>query len=326
MFTRKLYAAYAAVLATVSEAAVSSDPAKAGYPFSLLCVGDWGSAPNRASCCSRRSTFTNYDIGLEDKFSWQRDYVSPNDNRWSLKDHFYVKRIDDAVTGVSVDIFNVDTNDADVHGAQQICCQCYGYSNGDSATCRNVGRGHKFCCAGDTAMFDACMAKFAKWGADSRAQLAEQVKRSNATWKIVHTHYSAYTHFGPVGMNKWFDTLQGSGIHVWLNGHTHAAKHDYSASLRIHWMENGASGGIQNEGASGIPDYAASYIKKIWAYPGNEYGFMSLQASKEWLKLQYHTADSAWVFGEDLKTTKIGGVATKHCWYIPVDGTEGRAC
>ncbi|KAE8972078.1 hypothetical protein PF007_g26628 [Phytophthora fragariae] len=73
--------------------------------------------------------------GLESKFEWQSGYTSPNDNRWKLEDHFYVHRIEDPTTGVSIDIFNVDTNDADIHGAMQICCQCYGYSEGDSAGC-----------------------------------------------------------------------------------------------------------------------------------------------------------------------------------------------
>ncbi|KAG2969410.1 hypothetical protein PC118_g17458 [Phytophthora cactorum] len=53
---------------------------------------------------------------------------------------------------------------------------------------------------------------------------------------------------------------------------------------------------------------------------------MSLQASKDWIKLQYHTADRSWQFGETFNSTTIGGVETKHCWYIPSDGTEGRGC
>ncbi|KAI9915866.1 hypothetical protein PsorP6_008614 [Peronosclerospora sorghi] len=24
--------------------------------------------------------------------------------------------------------------------------------------------------------------------------------------------------------------------------------------------------------------------------------------------------------------TKIGGVVTKHCWYIPIDGASGKEC
>ncbi|CAH0475983.1 unnamed protein product [Peronospora belbahrii] len=174
-------------------------------------------------------------------------------------------------------------------------------------------------------MFDACMAKFSRWGDESRTQLAEKVKQSTATWKIVSPHYSSYNHYGENGMNKWFNTLRGLGVRVWLNGHTHGEKHDYSASLGIHCLENGAGGGIQSESASGIPRYAASYVKNVWTYTSGEYGFMSLQASKEWIKLQYHTADSSWVyFGRDFASTTIGGVATKHCWYIPIDGTEGR--
>ncbi|KAG6592715.1 Calcineurin-like phosphoesterase [Phytophthora cinnamomi] len=106
------------------------------------------------------------------------------------------------------------------------------------------------------------------------------------------------------------------------HGHTHAEKHDYSAPLRVHFIENGADGGRQKGSASVIQPYAASYVKNEWAYTVDEYGFFSLQASKDWLKLQYHTADSKWKFVD----TTIGGAATKHCWYVLADGSEGKAC
>ncbi|KAE9057629.1 hypothetical protein PF005_g29484 [Phytophthora fragariae] len=83
---------------------------------------------------------------------------------------------------------------------------------------------------------------------------------------------------------------------------------------------------MKKEFASTIPDFATQYVKKEWAYTGDEYGFMSFSASKKWLKLQYHTADNKWNFTENIADMKIGGVATKHCWYIPTDGSEGKAC
>ncbi|KAG7384754.1 hypothetical protein PHYBOEH_009326 [Phytophthora boehmeriae] len=277
---------------------------------------------NNAKCSSTEALIA----GLENKLKWQSEYKSPNDNRWILEDHFYVHSISDAESGVSIDIFNLETGDADVHGSHLVCCQCFGYANGNSRNCDNVARGDANCCGGDTAMYDACYNKFAEWGADSRAQLAEKVAASNATWKIANTHYGPYDHYAEVGMNKWFDVLRGSGIQAFLYGHTHGEKHDYSSSLGMHFVENGAGGGIQKEGASGIPPFATSYVKTKWAYTADEYGFFSLEASKDWLKLQYHTTDSSWQFAEKFEGTTVGGVATKYCWYIPADGTEGRAC
>ncbi|GMF36511.1 unnamed protein product [Phytophthora lilii] len=264
--------------------------------------------------------------GLENKFKWQSEYTSPNVDRWHMEDRFYVHTIKDADSGVSIDIFNVDTNDADVHGGAMVCCQCYGYANGDDSGCNSVVRGHKYCCGGNTAMYDACYNKFVQWGNDSRTQLAERAAASNATWKLVNSHFSPYEHYNEAGMNLWFDALKGSGINAFLYGHTHGEKHDYSSSLGIHFVENGAGGGMKKESASQIPSYATKYVKAEWAYTPNEYGFFSVQASKDWLKQQYHTADDKWVFTEDFNNMTIGGVATKHCWYIPADGTEGKAC
>ncbi|KAG2826159.1 hypothetical protein PC110_g11762 [Phytophthora cactorum] len=264
--------------------------------------------------------------GLENKFKWQQEYTSPNDNRWVLKDHFYVYSIEDEDSGVSIDIFNVDTGDADVHAALQVCCQCFAYSEGDDDSCKGVARGHEYCAGGDTDMYDACFAKFKEWSDDSRKQLAEKVATSTATWKIVNSHYSPHVHYDEKGMQEWFDILEGSGIHAWVYGHTHGEKHDYSESLGVHFVENGAGGGIQKESASGLTTYAAKYATNVWTYTGDEYGFFSLEASEEWLKVQYHTADNSWSFGSTMSDTTAGGVQTKHCWYIPADGTEGKEC
>ncbi|KAL3666440.1 hypothetical protein V7S43_008690 [Phytophthora oleae] len=92
--------------------------------------------------------------------------------------------MEDITSGVNIDIFNEDSNDADIHGAHLICCQCYDYSNGDSKRCNSIARGDAYCYGGDTAMYDACYDKFTRWGEDSRNQLAEKVKQSTATWKI----------------------------------------------------------------------------------------------------------------------------------------------
>jgi tartrate-resistant acid phosphatase type 5 len=263
---------------------------------------------------------------LSNKFQWQSDYTSPNDNRWVLKDHFYVYSIEDEDSGVTIDIFNVDAGDASTHGALQTCCQCYGYAEGDDDVCKNAARGDELCCGGDTDMFDACFDKFTEWSDDSRKQLAKEVAASTATWKIVNSHYSPYAHYDEAGMKKWFEILKDSGIQLWMNGHTHGENHDYSSTYKVHFVDNGAGGGIQKESASGIPEYASSDVEAFWAYGGQEYGFMSVEASEEWLKLQYHTADDSWSYAESFKSTTIGGVATKHCWYIPLDGGTGKEC
>uniref|UniRef100_K3WNU3 Calcineurin-like phosphoesterase domain-containing protein n=1 Tax=Globisporangium ultimum (strain ATCC 200006 / CBS 805.95 / DAOM BR144) TaxID=431595 RepID=K3WNU3_GLOUD len=273
---------------------------------------------------------------INTKFKLQAGYKSPNNDRWMLTDHFYVHTIKDG--DVSVDIFNLDTNDADTHAADQICCQCYGYSEGDKEKkCKQATRGHKHCCGGDTSMYDQCMKQFKEWGDEAKAKLVEGVKKSTATWKIVNSHYSPYNHYGEAGASEWIQTLQSiDGIQLWINGHTHGEKHDFGA-FNMHFIENGAGGGIQSEAASGIPKYASSYIKNLWTaggltdgtLDGNTYGFFEVAASKEWLKVRFLTFDSNWKITKDdngLEKGTIGGVAAKHCWYIPVDGTLGKEC
>ncbi|KAG2524783.1 hypothetical protein JM18_005234 [Phytophthora kernoviae] len=406
-----------------STSSVTSDPTSAKFTLSAFAIGDWGTTVTQDSCCTRSSTFNDYDVNAEDivanlmnqqasagsavpkcilshgdnfywtgidsengrdsrftatfegkyegdniktipwinvlgnhdyggasyicsdgdnpsecsdadalvsalgdKFSWQSTYTSPNDDRWILKDHFYVYSIEDKDSGVSIDIFNVDAGDASTHGAQQTCCQCYGYAEGDDKTCKNVARGDKLCCGGSTDMYDACVAKFTEWSDDSRKQLTAEVAKSKATWKIVNSHYSPYAHYDETGMAKWFKILKDSGVQLWMNGHTHGENHDYSSTYKVHFVDNGAGGGIQKESASGIPEYASSDVEALWAYGGQEYGFMSVEASEEWLKLQYHSTDDSWSFAESFNSTKIGGVATKHCWYIPLDGATGKEC
>ncbi|DAZ96324.1 TPA: LOW QUALITY PROTEIN: hypothetical protein N0F65_008448, partial [Lagenidium giganteum] len=262
---------------------------------------------------------------LEDKFKWQQSYKSPQGNRWLLKDRFFVHSIKDSSGDVTMDIFNIDTNDADTHGLEQICCQCYGYSNGGS-DCDQVHRGHKNCAGGDSDMFDACSKKLKEWAKDSRTQLLEKLKSSTATWKVVNTHYSPYNHYSPPNMKDWFDALKDAGVNIWINGHTHGEKHDYSGPLKIHFIENGAGGGIASESASGIPPYASDYIKQFWTYAGESYGFFTLDASKEWVKLQYISFPRSWQTGTTFKASDLPDVETQHCWYIPVDGSKGQVC
>ncbi|RLN95679.1 hypothetical protein BBJ28_00006492 [Nothophytophthora sp. Chile5] len=403
---------------------ITSDPTDVTYSLAAFAIGDWGTTVTQDSCCTRSSTYNDYDINAEDivanlmdqqagdadiapkiiishgdnfywtginsddgrdsrftttfedkydgdniktipwvnvvgnhdyggadyicsdsndgtaacddsdalitslknKFAWQQSYTSPNDDRWILEDHFYVYSFEDSDSGVSIDIFNVDSGDADTHGALQTCCQCYGYAGDDDDTCANVARGDDACCGGDTGMYDDCMAQFTEWSDASRTELAANLANSTATWKIVNSHYSPYAHYAETGMTEWFDIINGSGVHLWLNGHTHGENHDYSSSLGVHFVDNGAGGGIQKEAASGIPTYAEDYVENLWVYTGDEYGFFSLTASEDWLKLQYHTTDSSWSYAESFNSTTVGGVATKHCWYVPNDGNYGQDC
>lgn len=304
-------------------------PSLAGIPWiNVMGNHDYGGASfvctdgEQAIECSSTNELL---ASLDQKFMLQSQYVSPQDNRWIMSDHFFVHSIGEPLSNVTIDIFNLDTNDADSHGALQICCQCYGYSGKDDESCENVKRGDRFCAGGDTSMFDACMAKLQAWGDDSRLRLVEAAKASNATWKIVNTHYSPYNHYAPGPAEKWRELLDGLGIQLFFYGHTHGEKHDYAA-FKTHFIENGAGGGIQNESPSGIPPYAEDYVENVWAAGHYPYGFFSLKVSPTWLQVTFNTFDDRWSMTKDLDATVVGGIASQHCWYIPQSGKRGKSC
>ncbi|ETV82657.1 hypothetical protein H257_05227 [Aphanomyces astaci] len=108
---------------------------------------------------------------LDIRFQAQAKYTSPHHNRWVLRDHYYVERV--ARDGVSVDIFNLDTNHAVQHGVQDVCCQCFGYEAkfglNQTEVCDDVMAGDLGCAGGNREMLDACVDKIEAWAKDSYA-------------------------------------------------------------------------------------------------------------------------------------------------------------
>ncbi|CCI44362.1 unnamed protein product [Albugo candida] len=267
------------------------------------------------------------------KFSLQQTYKSPNNNRWQLRDHYYVERFEKG--GVSVEIYNIDTNKADSHGLRQICCQCYGYvRNVESAedkqkalekSCSAQTRGSKLCAGGSTELYDACATIITQWWDISLREIQKDLSRSNATWKVVNSHYSPHFHMSEENMKTWYGVTKAGNVHLWLNGHTHGFNHDVS-NWGTNFIENGGGGGIQSETSGKPPANAERLIVNKWIAPGNPYGFFELYFSEEWLTVQFVTFDDRWVFSTQLEEIKIGGHSRNYCWHIPVNLGEGRLC
>ncbi|KAF1319645.1 Tartrate-resistant acid phosphatase type 5, partial [Globisporangium splendens] len=239
---------------------------------------------------------------------------------------YYVENIKAAYTRVTVDIFNVDTNAATVLCGEQICFQCYGYKTkyGGDASCNNVGRSRPLCASGDTDMFDACLAKLEEWQADSLRQLSRDAKASTATWKVVNSHYSPHFHMAPPMMQEWNNVLAATGVHLFMNGHTHAESHEYG-NFKTHFVTNSAGGGIQSESISEPPDYATN-ISTVWIGHDTPYGIFELYFGKQQMKPQFVTFDGAWEFKKSSADTVMGGCLVSHCWLIPKDGSKGEEC
>ncbi|RLN47208.1 hypothetical protein BBJ28_00027058 [Nothophytophthora sp. Chile5] len=263
---------------------------------------------------------------LDEKFTRQSGYVSPYNDRWHMPSRYYVERLEDAASGVSVDVFNIDTNAAAIHGGLQICCQCYGYKMkyGGDQSCSDVSRGDTLCAGGDTEMFDACMSQIAAWQADSMEQLESDAAASTATWKVVNTHYSPHFHMTPVMMAEVNAILNKTGIHLYINGHTHAESHEFG-SFNTHFVTNGAGGGIQSESIGEPPAYATE-LTPLWQGANSPYGIFELSFGAEQMKMQFVTFDDKWSFAMKSADTVKGGALLGHCWLIPSDGSLGAAC
>ncbi|ETV98833.1 hypothetical protein, variant [Aphanomyces invadans] len=257
---------------------------------------------------------------LERKFSLQAKYTSYNGDRWLMKDHYFLERV--TQNSVTVDILNLDTNDAAVHGASQVCCQCYGYrwkytQAPDDTTdpCKNTVRGDRTCAGGDTDMYDKCIARIDAWAKASYDGALKDLKASTADFKIINTHFSPHYHMDPPHMQKWYDVTKTYGVHAWFNGHTHGFNHDV-AKWNTHFFQNGAGGGIFSESAAPVTNN--DQVSSTWVAKGQPYGFMELSFTKNWLKVQFVSFDKSWDFkGFNFADTTKGGIARGHCWFVP---------
>ncbi|ETW08108.1 hypothetical protein, variant 1 [Aphanomyces invadans] len=272
---------------------------------------------------------------LDAKFDLQAGYVSPRgdrygasrdvltlSSRWIMKGHYYVHRV--TKNGVTVDIFNLDTNEATTHGAQQVCCQCFGYGGSDDE-CDNISPGSPLCAGGNVDMYKACMDRIQSWADVSYEGAKKDLAASTADFKIINTHYSPHYHMDPTRMKKWFDLTKQFNVHAWFNGHTHGFNHDITA-WNTHFFQNGAGGGIVSESSGSVQNVAG--IKSQWVASGHPYGFMELSFTKEWLKVEFVSFDNAWQFnGFASRDIVPGGVARGHCWFVHKSSdSPGLAC
>ncbi|EQC37232.1 hypothetical protein SDRG_05457 [Saprolegnia diclina VS20] len=262
--------------------------------------------------CSSADELVAY---LDRRFEAQASYKSPHGDRWVLRDHYYLERI--VRDKIVVEVYNIDTNNADNHGGASVCCQCYGYAakyGFNAGECDAATRGDRGCVLGNTEMFDACMDRIDSWADDSYTRMAADLAVSDADFTLVNTHFSPHYHMAPAKMARWIELCERFKVTAWLNGHTHGFNHDIGI-WGIHFFMNGGGGGYFT---ANNPIVTTPTIQNQWLVVGEPYGFLELSFSRDWLKVQFATFDSDWRFGGfDLSETTVGGVARGHCWFLP---------
>ncbi|KAF0695606.1 hypothetical protein As57867_013537, partial [Aphanomyces stellatus] len=293
-------------------------------------------------CTSIDEMLTYLDL----KFTLQAKYKSPNGDRWQMKDHYYMERV--TQNGVTVDILNLDTNNAGVHGADQVCCQCYGYRwkvtqdpSVKTDPCLSATRGNILCAGGSTDMYDVrrcqwyhifiryelqkCMARIESWVQASYDGAVKDLAASTADWKIVNTHYSPHFHMTPAQMDKWYNLTSTFKLHAWFNGHTHGFAHDIS-TWNTHFYTNGAGGGIFSESSTSVT--TTTKVQTKWSAAGTPYGYLEISFTQNWMKVQFVSFDKSWSFkGFNIADTVKGGIGRGHCWFVPKAlDSPGVAC
>ncbi len=169
------------------------------------------------------------------------------------------------------------------------------------------------------------MAKIKTWWDDSITQISRDLEASEATYKVINTHYSPHFHMGVDKMLVWYKICSDYGVHIWLNGHTHGCNHDIS-NFKTHFFENGGGGGIQSETSGNRPPQAEDYVDTQWIAAGDPYGYFELSFSADWIKVQFVTFDSDWVFMRNAGAVVEGGIQRDHCWHVPRTGASGKEC
>ncbi|KAG2502417.1 hypothetical protein JM18_009588 [Phytophthora kernoviae] len=121
MFVLAVIAVIVGVVVSTSEGTSSSSVS--GSTATDICGGTTKSSTKKKTMSTSigssniASDPTSVSYSLTDVAIGDGVYTSPNDDRWVLEDHLYVYSFVDSTPGVSIGIFNVDSGDADTHGA-----------------------------------------------------------------------------------------------------------------------------------------------------------------------------------------------------------------
>jgi len=247
---------------------------------------------------------------MQQKLDFQVKYKSPNNDRWQLRDSYY--KVTEKGTNFSIDIFNIDTNAARVHGYDEICCQCYGNNNpcAKETGCLNLNAECTSGCATVNAV-NSCRKYLTDLWHTNLENLEKDLSISTATWKIINSHYGPRLHMSVPQQAQLLSIMKKHHVHLFMYGHTHGEGHEYRIGTKTHFILNGGGGGYQVAGTH------------MHEWDSTMYAFVSATVDDENLRVKFHSFDDKW---GNFDGSIIGGGKIVHCWDVPQNGTIGHAC
>jgi len=226
------------------------------------------------------SVLGNHDYGgyrMDKGWPQQIGYSFVNHN-WIMPARYYMKRMKHQ--GFTVDVFNTDSNhhDAKNPGEQPDHNICSHHNYGGAGTCAANG---------GMPNVQSCRSWF--WGSAGAQQkwLEEKLAASDATWKIVNTHF-------PCGYDSPFYKRMKSmyGLDLLVTGHRHqqelwwtGTKSKYiQGFMHQNAWDGSAPACFVTGGGGGIAAQAFGYAQ----YGGDllNYGFFHLSIHKAWMKIE----------------------------------------
>jgi len=225
----------------------------------------------------------NHDYGGRLFYSaWDQQiaYTWGPTGRWVLPAQYYTMRVDYPSKNFSVDYFMLDTNIGDTSPPEQ---------DQEHNMCNYHYNGNKSCAPFGPASAHVCYDWFKDLWAEQLIWIRGKLNHSNATWRIVLTHFPPEDHVqSPLFVDDFRKLDQDFGIDLIVAGHRHSqglygnGNNYWSGTAGIPYVVTGGGGGITSDFAPGFP--SAELPEKPEGL--DQYGYMDMRLYRDHLAIE----------------------------------------